>query len=441
MITVIGGGPAGRLASIRLALEGREVILVEKSDALGGQCLHKGCMVICALNDIARSLDDCRNYRKLGLFCEVPSFDFPSVMAEMKRTHEKISGILDSETRESGVEVVRAEARIEGREVFIDGDKTGPDEVIIATGSVPSLPPVEGGDLEGVYTPHTITGITELPGRIAIIGGGVIAAEYAYIFSSFGVETMIISRSSFLRGKPRRMVESVKRELSAVDIRESCSVDRIEGTGSVSGVTVSESGASSEIEADAVLMAAGLVPNSGMVSGIAKGPGREIIVDSRMETDVSGVYAAGDVTGPPYLTPVARMQGIMAADSILSLDPGTLPGCIPQSVKLRFEHSFCGPPDDCETEVSLPSPSGPGSFWRVHEGYTGRSMIATDNERKRICGMYIGSPGSGPISAYMAHLISGGAGISDLSSFLEVHPSTDGIPALIKYLAQLKEKD
>ena len=73
MITVIGGGPAGRLASIHLALEGKEVLLIDKRKELGGQCLHKGCMVICALNDIARSLEDCKNFKQLGILENIPS--------------------------------------------------------------------------------------------------------------------------------------------------------------------------------------------------------------------------------------------------------------------------------------------------------------------------------------------------------------------------------
>lgn len=441
MITVIGGGPAGRLASIHLALGGKEVLLIDKRQELGGQCLHKGCMVICALNDIARSLEDCKNLKNLGIFNNIPSTDYSLVIKEMRRTQEKIAKVLEKETRDCGVDVVCGEASVNGKEVIFNGDRLRPDNIVIATGSIPAVPPFEGNNLPGVYTPHTITGSDTLPEKIAIIGGGVIAAEYAYIFSSLGVDTTIISRSSFLRGKPEQLVKSAKKELKDINIMENAAVRGITGEDRVTGVEIIHKGTELHTDADAVLIAAGLAPDSSMVSGIMKGDAGEIIVNERMETSVAGVYAAGDVTGPPFLTPVARLQGIIAADSILGRKVRSVPPCIPRSVRLRNEHSFFETESDSRTESSLPAPAGSGSFWYVHEGYTGRAMISTETGTDNINGIYLGSPGSGAVLACMAHIISKRAEVPDFSEYLEVHPSTDGITPLLKYLNQLKEKE
>ncbi|MBN1431897.1 MAG: NAD(P)/FAD-dependent oxidoreductase [Methanomicrobiaceae archaeon] len=438
MIIVIGGGPAGRLASIHLALEEKDVLLVDKRGALGGQCLHKGCMVICALNDVARSLDECRNLRELGIFDKVPSTDYSMIMDGMKNAQNKIAKVLDKETKDCGVEVINAEAKVSGRKVTIGDETFSPENIIIATGSTPAIPPVRGSNLPGVYTPHTITDIRELPNSIVIFGGGVIAAEYAYIFSLLGVDTEIISRSSFLRGKPEQMIRAAKKDLEGVKIRENAVVTGIEGDETVSGVEILEKGVKSRTDTNAVLIATGLVPNSNMVSGITKGNNGEILVNDRMETDIPGVYAAGDVTGQPFLTPVARLQGIIAADSILGIKKRTIPDCIPQAIRLRYEHSFCETGTENGTEVTFPAPAGPGSFWHVHKGNTGRSMLSADINRDHITGAYLGSPGSAQVMAYIAHLISKGSETSDFAEFIEVHPSTDGIPSLIKYLAQLK---
>lgn len=440
MITVIGGGPAGRLASIHLALGGEEVLLIDKRKELGGQCLHKGCMVICALNDIARSLEDCRNLRELGVFDSIPSIDYSLALKGMKQTQEKIAKVLDKETRDCGVDVAFGEASVNGKEVELDGEKLNPDKLIVATGSIPMTPSFKGSNLPGVYTPHTITENERLPEKLIIIGGGVIAAEYAYIFSSMGVETEIISRSSFLRGKPEHLIKSAKKELEAVNIRENSVVKCIKGENKVTGAHIIEKGSEIHTEADTILIATGLVPNSSMISGIKKGSIGEISVNERMETDVSGVYAAGDVTGPPFLTPVARLEGIIAADSILGKKARKIPVCIPQSVKIRYEHSFFETDGGERTEISIPAPAGPGSFWYVHKGHTGRTMISTETGTENIKGIYLGSPSSGPALADMAYNISKNAEMLDFSEYLEVHPSTDGIPSLIKYINQLKEK-
>ncbi|ADN37342.1 FAD-dependent pyridine nucleotide-disulfide oxidoreductase [Methanolacinia petrolearia DSM 11571] len=439
MITVIGGGPAGRLASIHLALGGREVVLIDKRKELGGQCLHKGCMVICALNDIARSLEDCRNLKELGVFDTVPATDYSLALKGMKKTQEKIAKVLDKETRDCGVDVVTGEVSVNGKEYTLDGEKTKPDSLIIATGSIPAIPRVEGIGLPGVYNPHTITEHGILPEKLAIIGGGVVAAEYGYIFSSLGVETEIISRSSFLRGKPGHLVKAAKKELESVNIRENSALKRITGEENVTGADIIQKGVKLHTEADMILIATGLSPNSGMISGIKKGSMGEITVNERMETDIPGVYAAGDVTGPPFLTPVARLEGIIAADNILGKKVRSIPACIPRSIKLRYEHSFFETDNENRTEISIPAPAGPGSFWYVHKSHTGRTMISTEAGKDNINGMYLGSPGSGPALAQMAYNISKSAETPDFSEYLEIHPSTDGIPYLIKYMNQLKE--
>jgi len=440
MITVVGGGPAGRLASMHLALGGKEVLLIDKREELGGQCLHKGCMVICALNDIARSLEDCSNLQQLGVFQDIPKTDYSRAVREMKLTQKRIAGVLDKETRDCGVDVICGEVSIDGREVILEGERLKPDNLIIATGSVPAVPSFEGTGLDGVYTPHTITGNTALTEKIAIVGGGVIAAEYAYIFSSLGVETEIISRSSFLRGKPKQLVKSVKKELEKVNIRENATVRKFTGEKRVTGIEIIQNGEVLNTGADMVLVATGLAPNSEMVSGVKKGERGEIIVNEKMQTDIPGVYAAGDVTGPPYLTPVARLEGIIAADDILGRKVRRIPACIPQSVKLRYEHSFFGTENDSMTEFSLPAPAGAGSFWYVHKGHSGRTMISKETGSENITGMYLGSPGSGPALASIAHYMSKNQDLPNFSEFLEIHPSTDGIPSLVKYLNQLKEK-
>ena len=209
MIVVLGGGPAGRIASIRLATAGKKVTLVEpkgKSRGIGGQCLHFGCMPVCALNDVARIVSTARRFHELGMIDTVPALRFSKLMDETIAVQQKIAGILDEETRDAGVDVVYGKAgRVDGRQVFIGDEPVNAEAAIIATGSLPNIPDIPGVTLPGVYTPHSIWGLRELPEQIAIVGGSVMAAEFAYIFQEFGSEVTVLARSGFLKNLDRHL--------------------------------------------------------------------------------------------------------------------------------------------------------------------------------------------------------------------------------------------
>jgi len=155
MIGVLGGGPAGRTAAMKLGLAGKEVTLVEKG-GLGGQCLHHGCMVICALNDVARVMYQARNLASLGILDDVPSFSFPRTISQMASVQAKIASILDAETKSCGVSVVRGEGNVDGAALFLDGKRLETSALVIATGSLPRIPSIPGVHVPGVYTAHTL---------------------------------------------------------------------------------------------------------------------------------------------------------------------------------------------------------------------------------------------------------------------------------------------
>ncbi|MDD4127200.1 MAG: NAD(P)/FAD-dependent oxidoreductase [Methanomicrobium sp.] len=444
MITVIGGGPAGRFAAIYLARAGEKVRLIEKRGALGGQCLHEGCMVICGLNDVAKLLDESEKLKKLAVLNSVPEVSLPDIWTEMSKIQSVISGILDKETKDAGVEVILGEAFIYGSEVSVDGKILESDSVLIATGSKPYIPDIPGNSLSGVYTPHTIFKLKELPKKLLIIGGGVIAAEYSYIFSAFGTDVTIVSRSGFLRDKPKSLKRATLSDIKRVNVLEYTLLREICGEEKVSSAILENGGSRYESKCDAILFASGLTPRTENISGIAKGGNGEILINENYETSIKGVYAAGDATGMVFMTPYARMQGLCAAKSILGEDVPEIPKCIPQSIKLFYEHSFCfAPQKDSEDigETGLPAPSGPGSFWSVPERNTGRSMIRVEKKSGRVLGMYLGAPSSSVVASYMAYLIENGLKTSDFEKFIEVHPSADGIYSLIKYVNSLVENN
>lgn len=437
MIVVVGGGPAGRYAAMRLAGAGREVTLIDRRNGgLGGQCLHQGCMVICALNDVARSLDQFESLSRGEAVDSLPTVNFPMLVNRMKETIGILAGVINKETTAAGVNLVSAEARIQGRRIWVDGSEIPAEALVIATGSRPKQPAMVGADLPGVYTAYTILSLPAIPKRLTIIGGGAIAVEFAYIFSVFGSHVTLCARTRLLREFPIPLEKEAMRDLHRVRIIKQISDARIIGGDRVEAVNVMTPAGSVHIKADAVLLATGMEPASSGISGIPLGESGEILVNNCMETGVPGVYAAGDVTGSSWLTPLARRQGRIAADTILGIDPPADLIATPQAVKLKNDLAFCGTFPEGALTVTIPSPAGPGSFWAVPDRQTGRISMAVDPDTGKILGMLEASPYASVVAAYHALLMNGGGTVHDLMRFTEVHPSADGTGWVGRYLAE-----
>lgn len=436
MIVILGGGPAGRLASIRLASAGKQVTLVEHG-GIGGQCLHSGCMPVCALNDVARLIHAARELHDLGVVDTVPAPDFPVLLKKMGEIQQKIASILDEETRSAGVEIIYGRTgRIRGRTVWAGDEQLNADAVIAATGSRPFVPDIPGIGFPGVFTSRTLPGMKRLPEKMVIIGGSVVAAEVAYIFSMLGSDVTILSRSTFLKDSDKHLKALAIKELAGVTLRENTTVTAISGKGQAASVQIH----GGELEADAVFLAAGLVPNSEVLEGVRKGPLGEVVVDKHMQTNVTGVYACGDVVGPPYLTPVARHQGIVAADNILGIPRIMDYKNIPRSISLTHELAYCINESEGMGSLTIPGPAGPGSFWSVPTGQTGLAKVIFDAGSGELAGICAAGPGGGLIAGYMAFLMKKHFSVHDFEEFIEVHPSTDGVYGLAKYASSILKK-
>ncbi len=435
MIVVLGGGPAGRTAAVHLALNGEEVSLVEKGE-IGGQCLHYGCMMVCALNEAARARTAARNLHELGIFSSVPDIRFPRLLAQMKEVQTKIAGVLDAETREAGVSIIYGKkGEVEDGTVTIGDEKIDADAIVIATGSYPAVPEVPGITCDGVCTPHTISRMDDLPRNLVIIGGGIMAAEFAYIFQEFGADVHLVSRSGFLKNFDPKLAALARKELSGTMILEDNALKEIVGKTRAEGVVLEGKDGRKEIICDTVLIAAGLTARSEMIHGIDKKPDGEIIVDRKMRTSRPGIYACGDVTGSPRLTPVARAEGIVAAENILGREREMDYSVIPQSMNLFQEYAFVEVDAPCAVSATIPGPAGPGTFWSVPSGRTGLARVSADPDTGKLCGIHTAAPSGGIIAAYQAFLIRQGIGVSAFDDFIEVHPMADGVYTLTKYLA------
>jgi len=437
MIYIIGGGPAGRMAALRLAGAGRKVTILDRK-VIGGTCIHDGCMLVCGLNDVARSINTISFLKKSGVVEGSAKVIYPDIIRKLEGVQKKLEHILERETGEAGVEIeYGADAEIRDGKLWVNNEPRDAENIIIAAGTGINVPDIPGNALEGTYTAKTIRTMPNLPKKLAIIGGGLSAAEFAYIFAAFGSEVTVFVRSVFLSVLPEGMMKAVMRDLSNVNIVHG-TVDKILGEEHVEGIRIN----GGDMPFDAVLFATGMKAETSFITGIDKNCDGSIKVDDKMETSVPGIYAAGDVTGAPYFTPVARLQGFAAADAILGHPRAVDLSQVPFTVVLGLDYTVC-PTKEGVDGVTLSSPNiaGPATFWHVADGSVGSMHLTISKEDGTINGFASSAPGTGLVGTYLGYLIRKGVTIHDFSELLEVHPVSDGMYSMIRFAEDSLNKE
>jgi dihydrolipoamide dehydrogenase len=341
-IIIIGGGPGGYVAAIRGAQLGAKVTLIER-DRIGGTCLNYGCVPTKSLYKNAEVLRTIYNSGEYGIKIDNYSIDIEKVQQRKARIVNQLVEGIEKLLLANKIEVIK------GRVEFIDRYKlkvTKEDNstlllesknIIIATGSTAQIPPIEGVDLEGVYTSKEALGFNRLPKRLAIIGGGVIGMELACIFHSFGVEITVIEYEKQLlpfldKDVSIRLASSLKKE--GLSIHTATKLLAIEENNL--GLLLRAKGKKGVLtmEVDGVLIATGRIPEfKGLnIDSANIKHNRSIEVDNNFMTNIEGIYAVGDVNGKSMLAHSASHQGIAVVDHIMgienSIDHNLVPNCI-----------------------------------------------------------------------------------------------------------------
>lgn len=337
-LLVIGGGPGGYVAAIRARQLGMTVALVEQ-DVLGGTCLNRGCIPTKAYYKNAEIL---RTMTRLEEF-NVHSFGVQFNMSGAKQRKDQIvnklvSGV-ESLLQANGVEIIRAEARIQDASTVIAGEQEIKcRRILIASGSQSAELTIPGIDLPGVVNSDKLLEIDQIPARLFIIGGGVIGMEFACIFNSFGSKVTVCEYAPRILGfldseLSKRMNVFIKRQ--GIEIYTATQVQGIEA---IDGkLIVSSQGKQGSLQTDAnlVLVAAGRrAATQGLgLKQVGIDTGRGFIqVDTNFETSVKGIFAIGDVIGEPMLAHAASEEGIVAVERMAGMDSAVhyhaVPACI-----------------------------------------------------------------------------------------------------------------
>jgi dihydrolipoamide dehydrogenase len=326
-VAVLGGGPGGYTAAIRAAQLGAKTVCIEKEEELGGTCLRIGCIPTKAWVQTAFAIKEAQHtFAKLGVQVGSPALDFGTANEwKSQVVHQMTSGVATL-FKANGVEWVKGAGRFrDANTIAVEG---GEDvtfkQAIIATGSFPLRPPIEGLDSPRCVDSEGLLGQTEVPNRLVILGGGIIGCEFASIFARFGSDVTIIEMLPKLipaedDDASKELAKQFDRRGIALHLEKQCS--KVEDSGS--GLTV-HFGDGETVECDLMLVSVGRGPtveNLGLEEvGVEFDKRKGIAADEHRRTTVGHIYAVGDCAGYWQLAHTAFREGEVAAENACGHD-------------------------------------------------------------------------------------------------------------------------
>lgn len=338
---VIGAGPGGYVCAIRGAQLGLKVAVVER-EHLGGICLNWGCIPTKALLRSAEVFHLMKRAKDFGLKADAVSFDFDAVVKRSRAVARQLAGGVGHLLKKNKVTVVMGEARLAGRgRVAVKGE-TGEQElaapaIVIATGArARELPGMEpDGDLIWTYR-HALQP-PRMPKDLLVIGSGAIGIEFASFFNALGAKVTVAEAVDRILPVEDAEISAFARKQFArqgMTLIEGAKVALTKGKGSVTA-RIEAGGRTEEKVFDTVISAVGIVGNVegiGLDEAGVRVERTHVVTDAYCRTGVEGLWAIGDVAGPPWLAHKASHEGIMVAEMIAGrevhpLKPGSIPGC------------------------------------------------------------------------------------------------------------------
>jgi dihydrolipoamide dehydrogenase len=324
-LIILGSGPGGYVAAIRASQLGRQVTIVER-EALGGVCLNWGCIPSKALLRSAQLYNDMKHASSFGFETGKLTFDFPKIIDRSRDVANKLSGGVSYLMRKNKIEVLMGNGVLEkgNNLVVTDSSKKSTTynfkDIIIATGARPRPLPNIDVDGEYIHTSRTILECKRIPQKLLVIGAGAIGIEFAYFFSSMGVQVTVVEMvDQILPVEDTEVAQNLEKIFTknGMTIKTGTGVENLKRSGKAVTATLKGKNGSEEWSGDACLIAIGILPNTENIGldkvGIETNRGF-IKVNEFMQTNIAHHYAIGDVAGGPALAHKASHEGIVAAE-------------------------------------------------------------------------------------------------------------------------------
>lgn len=443
-LIVLGGGPAGYLAAERAGAAGMKVAVVEKR-ALGGVCLNEGCIPSKALLYCAKAYEYALHGEQYGVHVTGASLDQKFVIERKNKVVKKLVAGVGMKLKRHHVTVIEGEGRIAGRTddgfgVEVGGATYTGKRLLIAAGSEPMVPPIpgvkEGLESGVVMTNREILDLTEVPKELVVIGGGVIGLEMASYYQSAGSKVTVVEMLDQIGGPTDHDIAEILRknyEKKGVTFHLGT---KVMGVDAKQGVLCEKDGQSMAIPADKILLSVGRKPSTAGLGIETLGVQTErggIVTDAQMRTNVSGVYAAGDVTGKSMLAHTAYREAEVAINHMTGKKDVMRYTAIPSVIYTTPEVAGVGETEatakkkgyDIKT-ATLPM-SYSGRYLAETENGDGICKLVMDNATRRLIGVHM-------IGSYASEIIYGAAlmietemKVEDIKELVFPHPTVSEI--------------
>lgn len=433
-LVVIGAGPGGYVAAIRAAQLGMKTAIVEK-DACGGTCLNYGCIPTKALYKNAEVVDEIARAAEFGVDVKGYSIDMEKVQARKAKIVKTLSGGVEGLLKANKVELVRGAAKIIAPgKVEVDGKVLETGKILIASGSKSSKPPIKGIDNPGVITSKEALEMDHVPGKIVIIGGGVIGIEFAGIYRAFGAEVTVVEfMPKIIPAVDKEITDRLQKLLEKKGIRfmVGTKVEEISKSGSALSVTVDKAGEKSSLPCDQVLVSTGReLDIEGLnLDGLGVAYDRKgVKVDENYMTSVPGIYAIGDVIGGVMLAHVASEEGKVCVERMAGEDARVDYDLIPSAIFTFPDVASIGLSEEQAKERGLEYEVGKFQFAGNGKALTmnaaeGMMKVIVSRDKQKILGVHIVGPNASDLLAEAAIAMRGEFTVEEAANTMHGHPT------------------
>lgn len=440
-LIVIGGGPAGYVGAIRAAQLGKKVAVVEKERA-GGTCLNWGCIPTKALLKNAELYSTLKHHADdFGLKIEGLGYDWDKVVQRSRKVSDKLAGGIEFLFKKNKIDYLRGVGGLaaNGKVEVIDAEGNteihNTENVLVATGCVSRELPFLPFDREKVIGSREAMVLPQQPKSITIIGAGAIGIEFAYFFNAYGTEVTVVEMMDrILPIEDHEVSKTLEKSLTAQGIRILTGTKTTAADTSGEGVKLTvepaDGGESETLVSEVCLVAIGIAPVLPNHAEQIKLDGRGFIeTDERYMTSVPNVYAAGDITGPPWLAHTGSYEAIQAIEGIFveghkPKQVGTFPACTychPEVASIGLTEEACKEQKLDYRVGKFPfAASGRALAVAESEGFV---KIIFDKKHGEILGAHMIGAGSTELIAEIGLAINLEATHEEIEATIHAHPT------------------
>lgn len=444
-LVVLGGGPGGYAAAFLAADEGLPVVLVEAESRLGGTCLLRGCIPSKALLHVAKVISEAQELHEWGVGFNAPSIDVDRVRARKEKVIATLSGGLAQLAKRRNVTVIRAKGvfensttlRLEGDDPSIPAERTLTfDHCILATGSVPAMPPSFQIGSDRVMDSTGALALADIPKRLLVVGGGYIGLEMGTVYANLGSQVTVVEwTDGLLPGADRDLVKPLHKHLEKLFDKRIYLNTKVGSMAEVDNqveVTFEGPGKYGHERFDRVLVSVGRRPVSAGLglekTSVQVNPRGFVVCDKQQRTSDPHILAIGDVAGDPMLAHKASHEAKVAVEVVMGKPVSFDKQAIPAVVFTDPEIAWAGLTEDqakregrqVDVEVYPWAASGRAQALGRTEGLT---KWLVDPQTHRVLGCGIVGSGAGELIAEAVLAIEMGCEVRDLTESIHPHPT------------------